>query len=171
MFQPFFHIKTKLVRLLLPDPKIEAWKDLTGLRGSELLNQEAKELLVKTNFLIKQLSSKEQIFENNLRPISIPVWEQIHVDRRKQWKRYVYTRTFLKTENQYATSEFQNPHFQNEARCATFLVKMSFICMRMKSDFHVKGWAPTLVLKQRPGETRKWPILVGLPVSTKKVSR
>ena len=52
----------------------------------------------------------------------------------------------------------KNPHFQNEARCTTFLVKMSFICMRMKNDFHIKGWAPTLVLKQRPGGTRKWPI-------------
>ena len=46
----------------------------------------------------------------------------------------------------------KNPHFQNEARCTTFLVKMSFICTRMKNDFLVKGWAPTLVLKQRPGE-------------------
>ena len=35
---------------------------------------------------------------------------------------------------------------------------MSFICTRMKNDFLVKGWAPTLVLKQRPGGTRKWPI-------------
>ena len=35
---------------------------------------------------------------------------------------------------------------------------MSFICTRMKNDFHIKGWAPTLVLKQRPGGTRKWPI-------------
>ena len=35
---------------------------------------------------------------------------------------------------------------------------MSFICMRMKDDFHIKGWAPTLVLKQKPGGTRKWPI-------------
>ena len=33
-----------------------------------------------------------------------------------------------------------------------FLVKMSFICMRMKNDFHIKGWAPTLALKQRFGE-------------------
>ena len=49
----------------------------------------------------------------------------------------------------------KNPHFQNEARCTTFLVKMSFICMRMKNDFHIKGWAPTLFLKQRPGGTRK----------------
>ena len=52
----------------------------------------------------------------------------------------------------------KNPHFQNEARCTTFLVKMSFICMRMKNDFHIKGWALTLVLKERPGGTRKWPI-------------
>ena len=30
-------------------------------------------------------------------------------------------------------------HFQNEARCTTFLVKMSSICMKMKNDFHIKG--------------------------------
>ena len=54
----------------------------------------------------------------------------------------------------------EDPHFQNEARCTTFLVKMSFICMRMKNDFHIKGWAPTLVLKQRPGGTRKWAICI-----------
>ena len=29
----------------------------------------------------------------------------------------------------------------------------------MKNDFHIKGWAPTLVLKQRPGGTRKWSIV------------
>ena len=52
----------------------------------------------------------------------------------------------------------KNPHFQDEARCTTFLVKMSFICMRKKNDFHIKGRAPTLVLKQRPGGTWKWPI-------------
>ena len=52
----------------------------------------------------------------------------------------------------------KNPRFQNEARCTTFLVKMSFICMRMKNDFHIKGWAPALALKQRPGGTRRCPI-------------
>ena len=51
-----------------------------------------------------------------------------------------------------------NLHFQNEAKCTTFLVKMSFICMRIKNHFHIKGWAPNLVLIQRPGGTRKWPI-------------
>ena len=34
----------------------------------------------------------------------------------------------------------------------------SFICIRMKNHFHIKGRAPTLVLKQRPGGTQKWPI-------------
>ena len=31
------------------------------------------------------------------------------------------------------------PHFQNEAKCTTFLVKMSLICMKMKNHFHIKG--------------------------------
>ena len=53
----------------------------------------------------------------------------------------------------------KNPHFQNEARCTTFLVKMSFISMRMKNDFHIKGWAPTLLLRQMSGGTWKWPII------------
>ena len=34
----------------------------------------------------------------------------------------------------------KNPHFQNEARRTTFLMKMSIIWMRMKNDFHIKGW-------------------------------
>ena len=52
----------------------------------------------------------------------------------------------------------KNPHFRNEAKCTTFLVKMSFICMRMKSHFHIKDWALNLLLIQRPRGTRKWPI-------------
>ena len=47
----------------------------------------------------------------------------------------------------------KNSHFQNEAKCATFLMKMSFICMRMKYHFHMKGCAVNLVLIQRPGDT------------------
>ena len=27
----------------------------------------------------------------------------------------------------------QNPHFQNEAKCTTFPLKTSFICMRMRT--------------------------------------
>ena len=53
----------------------------------------------------------------------------------------------------------KNPHFQNEAKCTTFLEKMRFFCMRMKNHFHIKGWARNLVLMQRPGGTRKWLIV------------
>ena len=41
----------------------------------------------------------------------------------------------------------------------TLTFKTRFICMRMKNDFHIKGWAPTIALKQRPKGTQKWPIL------------
>ena len=50
----------------------------------------------------------------------------------------------------------KNPHFQNEAKCTTFIVKMNFTCMRMKKHFHIKGWA--LVLIQRPRGTRQWSV-------------
>ena len=46
-------------------------------------------------------------------------------------------------------------HFQNEAKCKTFLVKMSFICMRIKRHFHISSFAPSFALKQRLGATRK----------------
>ena len=52
----------------------------------------------------------------------------------------------------------QNPHFQNKIKCATFLVKKRFICMRMKIHFHIKDWALNLVFIQWPWGTRKWPI-------------
>ena len=51
-------------------------------------------------------------------------------------------------------------HFQKEAKCTTFLVKMSFICTRMKNHFHIKGWALNLVLIWKPGGTRTWPIVI-----------
>ena len=54
----------------------------------------------------------------------------------------------------------KDPHFQNEAKCTTFLVKMSFICMRMKNLLHIKGLALNLVLIQRPGELAYWSIII-----------
>ena len=46
------------------------------------------------------------------------------------------------------------PLYQNEVRCSAFLVERSFICMGVKNHFHIKGWAPNLVLIQRPGELK-----------------
>ena len=37
---------------------------------------------------------------------------------------------------------------------------MGFICMTMKNHFHIKGEVFNLVLIQRPGGTRKWPIFM-----------
>ena len=53
----------------------------------------------------------------------------------------------------------KNPHFQNEGKCKTFHVKISFICMRiLNNHFHINGFALSIALKQRLGPTRKWPI-------------
>ena len=49
-------------------------------------------------------------------------------------------------------------HFQNEAKCETFVVEMSFICIIIKTYFHNKGFALSLVLKVKLFGTRKWPI-------------
>ena len=49
-------------------------------------------------------------------------------------------------------------YFQNEAKCETFVVKMSFICIIIENHFHINGFALSLVLKVRFFGTRKWPI-------------
>ena len=38
-------------------------------------------------------------------------------------------------------------HFQNEAKCETFVVKMSFICIIIKNHFHINCFALSLALK------------------------
>ena len=53
---------------------------------------------------------------------------------------------------------FKKSHFQNEAKCETFVVKMSFICIIIKNHFHINGFALSLALKVRFFGTRKWPI-------------
>ena len=53
---------------------------------------------------------------------------------------------------------FKKSHFQNEAKCETFVVKMSFICITIKNHFHFNGFALSLALKVRFFGTRKWPI-------------
>ena len=50
-------------------------------------------------------------------------------------------------------------HFQNDAKCETFVVKMSFICIIIKNHFHINGFALSLALKVRFFGTRKWSIL------------
>ena len=66
--------------------------------------------------------------------------------------------TELQTGKNRPLSRSKNPLFQNEAKCTTFLVEMSFICVRMTNHFHIQGWALHFVLIQKPGGTRKWPM-------------
>ena len=41
-----------------------------------------------------------------------------------------------------------------------FLLKIRFICMRIKHDLHINGFTLSLAWKQRLGATRKWPIVL-----------
>ena len=49
-------------------------------------------------------------------------------------------------------------HFQDEAKCETFVVKMRFISLIIKNHFHINGFALNLALKVRLFGTRKLPI-------------
>ena len=54
----------------------------------------------------------------------------------------------------------KDPHFQNEAKCTTFLVKMSFICMRMKYHFISKAVHLTSFWYRGPGELGNGPFVL-----------
>ena len=58
-----------------------------------------------------------------------------------------------------AFPSYKNSHFKKEAKCETFLVKMSFICIWIKSHFHINDFSPSIALKLNFGATRIWPIL------------
>ena len=57
-------------------------------------------------------------------------------------------------------------HFQNEVKCETFVVKMSFIYITIKNHFHINGFALSLALKVRFFGTRKWPVALEVAVSS-----
>ena len=69
---------------------------------------------------------------------------------RRLWTTF-FAFAFFVHENSFQNNRLlpssKNPHFQNEAKCSTFLVKMSFICMRLKMI-----WALNLVWYRGPGE-------------------
>ena len=50
-------------------------------------------------------------------------------------------------------SSSKNSHFQNKAKCKYFLVKMNFICVRIKNHFLNKSFTLSLALKQSHGAT------------------
>ena len=59
-----------------------------------------------------------------------------------------------------ANSEFVKFLLSKEAKRKSFLVKVSFLCVRITDHFHIIGFALCLAPKQRLGAFRKWPCFV-----------
>ena len=50
------------------------------------------------------------------------------------------------------------PHYESEAKCKVFIMKISFHSHANKTNFHVKSFALSLAFIMRFTTTRKWPI-------------
>ena len=50
------------------------------------------------------------------------------------------------------------PHHESEAKCKTFHMKISFVCILMKTNFHNKNFALSLAFIIRFKATRKWSV-------------
>ena len=71
----------------------------------------------------------------------------------------------------------KSSHFQNEAKCATFVVKTSFIRIGIKYHFHLNGFALSLALKQRLEATGeclivlyKWVSIASVLITTSMIN-
>ena len=51
------------------------------------------------------------------------------------------------------------PHYESEAKCKVFVMKISFHSYANKANFHMKSLAPSLAITVRFIATRKWPIV------------
>ena len=88
-----------------------------------------------------------------------------------RWRRL--TSHTLIIRHAYRPFPSSKSHFQNEVKCETFVVKMSFIYITIKNHFHISGFALSLALKVRFFGTRKWPVAleVAVPSHNFPVSR
>ena len=81
-----------------------------------------------------------------------------------RWRRL--TSHTLIIRHAYRPFPSSKSHFQNEVKCETFVVKMSFIYITIKNHFHINGFALSLALKVRFFGTRKWPVALEVAVSS-----
>ena len=51
------------------------------------------------------------------------------------------------------------PHYESEAKCKVFVMKISFHSYANKTNFHLRSFALSLAFIVRFTATRKWPIL------------
>ena len=52
---------------------------------------------------------------------------------------------------------FFEPHYESEAKCKVFVMKISFHSYANKTNFHMKSFALSLAFIMRFTATRKWP--------------
>ena len=50
------------------------------------------------------------------------------------------------------------PHYESEAKCKALHIKITFVYMSMKTNFHNKKFALSLAFIMRFKATQKWPI-------------
>ena len=53
----------------------------------------------------------------------------------------------------------RKPHYESEAKCKVFIMKIRFHSYTNKNNFHKKGFAVSLAFILRFTATQKWPIL------------
>ena len=51
------------------------------------------------------------------------------------------------------------PHYESEAKCKVFVMKISFHSYANKTNFHMKSFALSLAFIVKFMATRKWPII------------
>ena len=59
------------------------------------------------------------------------------------------------SKTQQAISEFCETHYEREAMCKAFHIKISFVCIRMKTNFHNKDFALSLAFIMSFKDTRQ----------------
>ena len=64
----------------------------------------------------------------------------------------------IRVHNLQPISELLLSSFSNRGQVQTVYMKMSFVCIRKKTHFHMNGFALGLGLKKRLRTTRKWAI-------------
>ena len=89
-----------------------------------------------------------------MKPSAQPfLWKSVAIlARHMLWFNFILGLNFI-----FLFFKFIIIHYHTQKQRKT-IVEISFICLRKKNPFHTKGWAPNLVLIQRPGGTQKWPI-------------
>lgn len=72
----------------------------------------------------------------------------------------IYVRKWFMKNSSFNSVYFYRPFpsFKNEARCETFLVKMRYICMKIKNFCYINSYYFSVALNQRLEATRKWSI-------------